>query len=225
MADYRDDKNGTDAGDLISWIVTIILLVSPVWPVGLIMLFRKLTGASRGRRQPRHPYDIQRESGAPAPGTQGMPGTGSTRRQTPPAGGRSAHYGSARQGKPVNLDRGKGLTIGGAVVSAIFGIALISALPPVLLEDGIAAFAYLSPVIGFFCGGLGMLYAGTQRTKKAKRFRKYLALIGRRESIFVIIIKDHGRELKRRTGSCSGMPRNRNFCWTTAFMRNIWWTR
>lgn len=185
MADYRDDKNGTDAGDLISWIVTIILLVSPVWPVGLIMLFRKLTGASRGRRQPRHPYDIQRESGAPAPGTQGMPGTGSTRRQTPPAGGRSAHYGSARQGKPVNLDRGKGLTIGGAVVSAIFGIALISALPPVLLEDGIAAFAYLSPVIGFFCGGLGMLYAGTQRTKKAKRFRKYLALIGRRESISI----------------------------------------
>ena len=80
MADYRDDKNGTDAGDLISWIVTIILLVSPVWPVGLIMLFRKLTGASRGRRQPRHPYDIQRESGAPAPGTQGMPGTDSTRR-------------------------------------------------------------------------------------------------------------------------------------------------
>lgn len=106
-------------------------------------------------------------------------------RQTPPAGGRSAHYGSARQGKPVNLDRGKGLTIGGAVVSAIFGIALISALPPVLLEDGIAAFAYLSPVIGFFCGGLGMLYAGTQRTKKAKRFRKYLALIGRRESISI----------------------------------------
>ena len=89
------------------------------------------------------------------------------------------------QGKPVNLDRGKGLTIGGAVVSAIFGIALISALPPVLLEDGIAAFAYLSPVIGFFCGGLGMLYAGTQRTKKAKRFRKYLALIGRRESISI----------------------------------------
>ena len=85
----------------------------------------------------------------------------------------------------MNLDRGKGLTIGGAVVSAIFGIALISALPPVLLEDGIAAFAYLSPVIGFFCGGLGMLYAGTQRTKKAKRFRKYLALIGRRESISI----------------------------------------
>lgn len=80
MADYRDDKNGTDAGDLISWIVTIILLVSPVWPVGLIMLFRKLTGASRGRRQPRHPYDIQRESGAPAPG---HPGNAGYRQHTP----------------------------------------------------------------------------------------------------------------------------------------------
>lgn len=55
--------------------------------------------------------------------------------------------------------------------------------------------------------------------------RKCDTRFGRRESIFVIIIKDHGRELKRRTGSCSGMPRNRDFCWMTAFMRNIWWTR
>lgn len=30
-----------------------------------------------------------------------------------------------------------------------------------------------------------MIWAGTQRTKKAKRFRKYLALIGRRESISI----------------------------------------
>ncbi|MFQ9918981.1 MAG: hypothetical protein ACLRWQ_24070 [Flavonifractor plautii] len=43
----------------------------------------------------------------------------------------------------------------------------------------------MSPVIGFFGGGLAMIWAGTQRTKKAKRFRKYLALIGRRESISI----------------------------------------
>ena len=40
-------------------------------------------------------------------------------------------------------------------------------------------------MIGFFGGGLAMIWAGTQRTKKAKRFRKYLALIGRRESISI----------------------------------------
>ncbi len=177
MANYNSDNQ---SGDLISWIVTIILLVSPVWPVGLIMLFRKLTGGSASRRrQSRHPYDLQREQGGPAPGTQGV---GAVRR-TPPAGNQVTRA-SKHQGKPVNLDRGKGLTIGGAVMSAIFGLALISS-PPMLMEEGLAAFAYLSPVIGLFCGGLGMIYAGTQRTKKAKRFRKYLALIGRRDSISI----------------------------------------
>ena len=118
MASYRNE-NRPDSGDLLSWIITIVLLVSPVWPIGLILLLRKLTGGSR-RRASRHPYDIQREGG-PVPGTQGMPGA---QRQT-------------------------------------------------------------SPVIGFFGGGLAMIWAGTQRTKKAKRFRKYLALIGRRESISI----------------------------------------
>ena len=80
MASYRNE-NRPDSGDLLSWIITIVLLVSPVWPIGLILLLRKLTGGSR-RRASRHPYDIQREGG-PVPGTQGMPGA---QRQTPPVG-------------------------------------------------------------------------------------------------------------------------------------------
>ena len=59
MASYRNE-NRPDSGDLLSWIITIVLLVSPVWPIGLILLLRKLTGGSR-RRASRHPYDIQRE--------------------------------------------------------------------------------------------------------------------------------------------------------------------
>ena len=98
MASYRNE-NRPDSGDLLSWIITIVLLVSPVWPIGLILLLRKLTGGSR-RRASRHPYDIQREGG-PVPGTQGMPGA---QRQTPPVG--RQHVGrSPRQGRPVNLDR------------------------------------------------------------------------------------------------------------------------
>ena len=176
MASYQNE-NRPDPGDLISWIVTIVLLVSPVWPIGLILLFRKLTRDSRRRRTSRHPYDMRREGAAP--GTQGMG------RQTPPAG--QAYTGrSPRQGKPVNLDRGKGLTIWGIVLAAIFGIALVSALPIILLSEGLLrGLAAMSPVIGFFGGGLAMIWAGTQRTKKAKRFRKYLALIGKRESISI----------------------------------------
>ena len=46
MASYRNE-NRPDSGDLLSWIITIVLLVSPVWPIGLILLLRKLTGGSR----------------------------------------------------------------------------------------------------------------------------------------------------------------------------------
>lgn len=35
MASYRNE-NRPDSGDLLSWIITIVLLVSPVWPIGLI---------------------------------------------------------------------------------------------------------------------------------------------------------------------------------------------
>ena len=75
----------------------------------------------------------------------------------------------------MNLDRGKGLTVWGIVLTVIFGIAL-TGFPAVAMSGGfLSALAVMSPVIGFFGGGLAMIWAGTQRTKKAKRFRKYLA--------------------------------------------------
>lgn len=82
MASYQNE-NRPDPGDLISWIVTIVLLVSPVWPIGLILLFRKLTRDSRRRRTSRHPYDMRREGAAP--GTQGMAGRRPRRARPTPA--------------------------------------------------------------------------------------------------------------------------------------------
>lgn len=82
MASYRNE-NRPDSGDLLSWIITIVLLVSPVWPIGLILLLRKLTGGSR-RRASRHPYDIQREGGlSPA------------RRECPAPSGRRLRWGGS----------------------------------------------------------------------------------------------------------------------------------
>ena len=85
------------------------------------------------------------------------------RRECPAPSGRRLRWGrqhvgrSPRQGRPVNLDRGKGLTVWGIVLTVIFGIAL-TGFPAVAMSGG-----FLS----------------------AKRFRKYLALIGRRESISI----------------------------------------
>ena len=68
MAYNYDSSGGYNGGDndnseLISWIIVVAALVM-FWPVGLFLLFRKLTGNSVGsgtnrRYQQRHPYDIQ----------------------------------------------------------------------------------------------------------------------------------------------------------------------
>ena len=159
MASYQN-HNTPDSQELIYWIITVVLLVS-VWPVGLFLLLRKLLGGNRRRRV--NTYQPPRRT---APGTQGMPTT--------------------RQGKPLDLNRGKGMTVAGIVIAFLFGIALVSGFPVVALGTSLLnALAVMSPVIGFFLGGLALTWAGARRTKQARRFRKYLALIGRRESVSI----------------------------------------
>ena len=157
-------RNGgrPDDKELISWIITVVLLVT-VWPIGLILLLKKLLGGGRARYQPA------------APGTQGVG-------RTPPAGQK------AKQGKPVDLDKGKegkGLTVWGIVLMVLAGAGLLT-FPAMVVSSGLAyALAGASPIAGVFCGGLAMFWAGTQRRKKSRRFRKYLALIGKRETISI----------------------------------------
>lgn len=82
MASYRNE-NRPDSGDLLSWIITIVLLVSPVWPIGLILLLRKLTGGSR-RRASRHlMISSGREALSPA------------RRECPAPSGRRLRWGGS----------------------------------------------------------------------------------------------------------------------------------
>ena len=165
---YDRNSNTPDSQELISWIVILVLLAT-IWPVGLILLIRKLMGV---KKQADRQWEARRQ----APGTQGM---GGAPRQTP------GTQGMSRQGRPVDLNRGRGLIVGGAALAIVFGIAL-TGFPAVAMGSGfLNALAVMSPVIGFFGGGLAMIWAGTQRTKKAKRFRKYLALIGKRESISI----------------------------------------
>ena len=166
---YDRNSNTPDAQELVSWIIILVLLAT-IWPVGLILLIRKLMGVKR--QADRRWEDSRRQ----APGTQGM---GGAPRQTP------GTQGMSRQGRPVDLNRGRGLIVGGAALAIVFGIAL-TGLPAAVMGLGLGAgIASMSPVIGLFCGGLAMLWAGTRRSRQAKRFRKYLALIGRRESVSV----------------------------------------
>lgn len=100
MDTYGSGNQNRNDYDLGYWIVTIIFLISPLWFVGLILLLRKLTGRRDRARQARHPYDIQREQGAP--GTQGMGNSWRESGPRPPA-----RYSGERSGASVRT-RGKG---------------------------------------------------------------------------------------------------------------------
>ena len=159
MSYYRN-RRPDNGNELFSWILILILLVT-VWPVGIILLVRKLVGMGR---RPQFPYL------GPSPGTQGV--------RTPPP--------NAAWKRP-SLGKGKAMTIIGAIMAVLFGIATVSGLPVVSSIWGFPmSLAAMSPVIGLFAGGLALMAAGSISTRKAKRFRKYLALIGRRESVSVV---------------------------------------
>ena len=161
MANYQN-RNTPNSQALVYWIITALLRVS-IWPVGLFLLLRKVLGGKKRRQYTTWQPPRQ------APGTQGMPGMNRN-----------------RQGKPIDLNKGKGMMVAGIVLAVIFGIALVSGFPAVALGTSlINALAVMSPVIGFFLGGLALAWAGARRNQQAKRFRKYVALIGKRESVSI----------------------------------------
>ena len=160
--------NQNPGHDLVYWLVAIILLFIPATTIfGIIMVVRKLIRSS-GRRQ-RRDYQTQ------PPPYQAT--TGAAHAAQPPR-------------KQPRAFRGKGLAVWGGVLAATFGIALACGLPIALLGEGLIALAYFSPVYGFFILGLLMIYLGVKRNKREKRIRKYLALIGRRDSIPIRTLAD-----------------------------------
>lgn len=104
-----------------------------------------------------------------APGMQGVP-----------------NQGRYKYRKPVNLNKGKAMTVWGSILTGIFGLATITVIPMIMLErDLVAFFGGGAPILGFLSLGIILLATGGQRNKKAKRFRKYLSLIGKRDSIAI----------------------------------------
>lgn len=199
---YNNNGGGNNNGDLMSWIVVVAALVI-FWPVGLVLLFMKLTGRSFGGRRNSHNNYHTSATGPYRPsGSQNESAGSGYKYEYRYQGQQTAQ--SAQPGmqgvndrprdkkgrfipkrRPVDLNKGKGMMIWGAIL-AIFGgvISFVEFFDTVGM-----GFIYMLQSIGFPLGllgaGLVLLVCGTQRNKKAKRFRKYLALIGKRESISI----------------------------------------
>lgn len=199
MAYSYNNNSGGNNGDLFSWIVVVAALVI-FWPVGLVLLFLKLTGRSfSSGRNNRNSYGSS-ATGPYRPSGSQTGGSGAGYKyeyryqgQQPTQPGMQGVNDRPRDKKgrfmpkrrPVDLNKGKGMMIWGAIL-AIFG-GFISFVE--FFDTMGMGFIYMLQSIGFPLGllgaGLVLLVCGTQRNKKAKRFRKYLALIGKRESISI----------------------------------------
>lgn len=230
---YNNNSGGSNNGDLMSWIVVVAALVI-FWPVGLVLLFMKLTGRSFGSRRnsggsygssatgPYRPsgsqswsqssgykYEYRYQSQTPprqdaqsAQNKQSTQNTQSTQytqytqsakasQTTQPGMQGVSDRPRDKKGrfmpkrKPVDLNKGKGMMLWGAILAILGGFISF-----VQFFDSMGiGFIYMLQSISFPLGllgaGLVLLVCGTQRNKKAKRFRKYLALIGKRESISI----------------------------------------
>ncbi len=207
-------RGGGSDSELMSWLIVVGALVF-FWPAGIFLLWRKLSGSdvfhAPGNRRAQHPYDIQREQSGPqqrqqpprqesaAQSTDGYQYKYEYKyehqyqpRQQARAGAKAQpgmqgmSHQSGRYRKPLDLNKGRAMSVWGAILTGIFGLAAISGIPITLLEEGLLpALVAGAPIMGFLSLGVGLLFAGNQRSKKAKRFRKYLALIGKRESISI----------------------------------------
>ena len=182
--------NRNKSGDLSSWILPIIMLmVFP--PVGVLLVVLKLLDGSKRTARGRHPYYAQQESQTPV----GARTTAQDVRERAPGtkDGKGTRGKKAGQDQLSRLDaRGKRLMTGGGVLAGIFTFALLSSLGDASywLFNGEMRWFFneLMNMIPLFCfmgGGLGCLWAGVRNRKKARRYRNYLAMIGRRQMVSV----------------------------------------
>ncbi|HIY22181.1 MAG TPA: 5-bromo-4-chloroindolyl phosphate hydrolysis family protein [Candidatus Flavonifractor merdigallinarum] len=191
MAGNYGGQNYNDG--LMSWIIVVIALVI-FWPVGLFLLFRKLTQNSGSSAGSRHPYDVQRQKqqsqNRQEPGTQGIRTDGPipvVRRQP---GNVPKKQQVVRRSTPQYRDNsGRGLLVGGGVLAGIFGFISFTELLN-LVDNLLHGYSWwrledLFIPLGVCGVGLVLLSVGLSRGRKAKRFRKYLALIGRQDAISV----------------------------------------
>ena len=178
-----DDRNRTKENDLGSWNFPIIMLMC-VPPVGVLLIVLKLLDGGRKANRGRHPYYVQRE-------TQGSVGARTT------AGMNAAPKAepNPKGKKKTGGDRiaalsaaGKKLTVIGGIIAAIFGFATVMTSVNYLwvLPGDVAWFLEETvPTLCFTTAGLGCLWAGMRKKKQAQRYRSYLAMIGRRQSISI----------------------------------------
>ena len=186
MANNANRSGGKN--DLVYWIAAVAFIVTGIAaPIGFLMIVLKLLGGSkRGTARGRHPYYTQREGQDPVGARTSGPQQEQGNAAQGQGGGRSGT--SPAQARVIQLSaKGKKLITVGGILSAIFGFcSVVMASGNLWMLPDVAWFLEETlPILCFFFGGLGCLWAGLRKRKQASRYRGYLAMIGHNKSMTV----------------------------------------
>lgn len=161
-------KNGND--DWGAWFLIVFLFCSGLWPLGLIFLISKLKD---GKKQTHR-----------APTAQSAP---KAEPQKKTAAQRAKQTAKKAARSPMPTDKtARTLTIIGGILTAVFGIGLLSTIGEALAY-GFLGYMWedLFSIGGFLAAGLVTLFAGRRMKKRARRFARYLAIMGERDSVSI----------------------------------------
>ena len=168
--------------DLAYWIIAAVLFfIFP--PASILMIILRALGGNRSSKQVRgrHPYYTQNQAGPSAP-------VGARTTQAPQAPSPDV----AVERLAALNKRGKTLLVVGACISAFSLFGSLAGISDALywLVDGqftwfLQDLLDLTPLFCFLFGGLGCLWVGLRKRREYKRFRSYLAMIGKKQSISI----------------------------------------
>ena len=190
MAEYRNTQqpNKPDKNEVWSWII-IALLFAFAWPVGLIVLLAKLSDGNKRKksRSGSQPTIITAQTET----TVKSAFTGSTEKKSSSAAEQpQKSKSSILRRTPKVSDSGANVMRNiGFVVTAIGAIVLFNALGDNLffLEYGnwSAFLEYTFLPMGITAGGLGLLLGSHWMRRRLRRYAKYQAIAGKKETVSI----------------------------------------
>ncbi|MCI9155856.1 MAG: hypothetical protein HFF44_02810 [Lawsonibacter sp.] len=197
MSDYQGNPKNNDG---VYWLIALGLIFTGVAaPVGVLMIVLKLLGGEK--KKGRHPY-YQQQYGQESVGARTTSWEGVSQEapvwQEPVKKQASPKSQKKAKGRDLiaELDKkGKTMVTAGAIIAAIFFLGFTGSLGGAFywLFNGDFAFFMeeifdLMPLMCFMGGGLGCLWAGLRKRKQAKRYRSYLAMVGRQSAVSISVL-------------------------------------
>jgi hypothetical protein len=161
------NNNDNNNNDLLYWLITIIAFIA-CWPIGLILLFRKLGESGQKGRS-------QRNRNGSGRGQLNLDPNAAQVERGGAKGGRAA--------KKLKAHPGRGFLIGGGIVTAIFGFSTLMEFLDWVTIDLFYAMQESAPLFFFTGVGVALMLWGRKLNRRNREFRKLLSMVGKQDAV------------------------------------------